>query len=307
MTDQKNTPQEIDLIELFENIWNWVTRIFLAVLYFFLRNMLFLIIVVVVAGITGFSASKLTKPFYKSELFGISHTISNVEVIQYINNWNYENEFSKTELLNIKSITAKYVLDYNNDSIWDNVEETSGSIVTDTTLINMRMNYSFCIRTELYDTSLTQKIKDKMFMFLEKNKRVKNMNQIRLIQKKELISKLKKEINDIDSLKDIQYFENNNNNSKDGDLIVLNEKELLLFHNDIMPLYEQQQIIEKELFLSTEPFEITQDFTIPRVQENSFIKIIIKYIKIGFAMGFVFILLWDRRKAIRKLIKDSAL
>ncbi len=307
MTDTKNNPQEIDLIELFGNIWNWVTSIFLAILYFFLRNALLFILVVIIAGFSGFSIYKVAKPFYKTELFGFSHTISNVEAIQYINNWNYETEFSDEELLNIKSISAKYVLDLNGDKIWDIVEETKGVEVTDTALINKRMYGAFCIRTELFDTSLVNTIKKKAIAYLENNERVKEMNEIRLLQKKALIPKLEKEIHDLDSLKNIQYFEKNKNTGKAGDLMILNEKDLKLFHVDIIDLYKQQQRIEKELFLSSDPFEITQDFTIPRYQENSFTTIVINYIKYGLLFGFFFILAWDRRKAIIRLFKESSL
>lgn len=305
MSDTKNTPQEIDLIELFGNIWNWITKIFLNVLYFFLRNaVLFIISGILSIGI-GYTIYKATQPFYKSELLAYSHTISSSEIIQAINNWNFQNEFSELELENIKSISAQYLLDLNNDGRWDIVEDDNLEEVTDTATINKRISRAFCIRVELYDTTLATDIKEKVFLYLEKNPRVKDINKIRIQQKEAMIPKLEKEINDLDSLKNLQYFEDRNDNGKAGDLMILNEKELKLFHQEIIGLYSRQQAIERELFLSSEPFEITQDFTLPRVQENSIINILISSIKFGMIFSLLFVLLWDRRKQIKQLFEDS--
>jgi len=305
MTEQKNTPQEIDLIELFGNIWKWISKGFYNVIYFFLRNFFLFVFVVILSGIVGLITYKLVKPYYKSELFGLSHTISNVEVIQYINNWNYEQEFVPQNRVNIKDISAKYVLDLNGDGIWDIVEDDNNETVTDTTIINKRMYGAFCIQAEIYDTTLVKTIRKRVFDYLDKNKRVIEMNKIRLAQLNALLPQIDNEIKDLDSVKNYQYFKENRN-GKAGDMIVLNEKETDLFYKDILDLYKKKQECEKELFLAPTPFEVTQNFTIPRYQENSMIILIIRYIKIGFLIGFFLILAWDQRQRIRRLFAEAS-
>ena len=305
MTNEKNSSQEIDLIELFANIWNWISYNIKSLLYFSLRNAGLFMIAGALSVVFAIVAYKSSTPFYKSELLALSHTISNNEVIQSVNNWNYQKEFSEADLKNIKNISAQYLLDLNNDGIWDIVEEGKVENVRDTVLMNKRIYGAFCISAELYDTSLVSIIRTKVFNYLENKKRVVDINNIRIQQRKAMLPKLQKEINDLDSLKYLQYFEERSKNGKAQDLMILNEKELKLFHNDLIRLYSQQQKIEKELFLSSDPFEIFQDFTLPRFQENSLTHLLIIYIKSGLLLGFLIILLWDRRAVIKKLIKDS--
>lgn len=304
MTEQKNTPQEIDLIELFGKIWKGITKGFLSIIYFFFRNIKLFVLVVIFSSFIGFATYKLVKPYYKSELFGLSHTITNVELIQYINNWNYEAEFLPENRTKIKDISAKFVLDLNGDGIWDIVEDDNNETVTDTTIINRRLEGAFCIQAEIYDTSLVSTIRKRVFDYLERNKRVIEMNKIRLAQLKDLIPTIDNEIKDLDSLKSNMYFAENMK-GKAGEMIVLNEKETKTFHKDILDLYQKKQDCEKELFLSPTPFEVTQNFTIPRFQENSMIKLIINYVKIGFIIGFFLILAWDQRKLLRRLFNES--
>lgn len=305
MAENNNTPQEIDLIELFGNIWNWISNVFMHIVYFFLRNIALFILTGVLSIILGFVAYKSSKPFYNSELLAYSHTISNIEVIKAVNNWNYEKEFTEDELKTIKNISAKYLLDLNDDGIWDVVEEGNIEEVKDTALMNKRIYRAFCIRAELYDTSHVSTIRTKVFTYLENNKRVKDINEIRIKQKKAMLPTLEKEINDLDSLKNLQYFENRNNKANTGDLMILNEKELKLFHNEIISLYNKQQTIERDLFLSSDPFEVVQDFTLPRFQENLLINTLVKFVKYGLMLGFLLILIWDIRKPIIKLKEES--
>jgi len=190
--------------------------------------------------------------------------------------------------------------------VWDVVEEQNDELVTDTAIINKRLFGAFCIRVELYDTTLINSIKTKVFQYLESKKRVRDINEIRWVQKKALISKIQKEMADLESFKNQQYFQAvQTKNAKTGDLMILNEREVKLYHIEIINLYEKKLKIERELFLSPKPFEITQDFTFPRERENSASKILIQFLKHGLILGFILILYMDQHKQISQLFKDS--
>lgn len=308
MSEQNTTPQEIDLIELFGNIWNWITKAFFSVLFFFLRNIIPFIVVAILGLASGFGTYKISTPYFESDLLGKSYTIGNIEVIQKINKWEYNKVFSDIELEGIKSISAKYLLDINQDGIWDEVEEGNVEEVKDTAIMNRRLYREFCIRVELNDTAFVKMdtIRDRVFRFLESNDRVHKLNKIRIQQKNALLPKLEKEMNDLDSLKNLQYFANDKQKGKSGDLMILNEKDIKLYHNDLLSLYRQKQGIERELFLAPDPFEVTQDFTTPVfTEENTSSDLISVNIKYFVFLGFFLILIWDQRKLVRRLLKEA--
>lgn len=305
MNEQKQNTQEIDLIDVISNFWGFLTRIFRNTMYFFIRNILLFALAIAISIILGLVTKKVGTPYFKSDLLCLSHTISNTDAVNIINNWNYKTSFTPEQQKKIKDIKAYFVLDFNRDENWDIIEEYDDKNVftTDTNIINVRMPKTFCVRVHIYDTLITQAIKDNFLQFLTNNERVVEMNKIRIIQQKELIAKIKNEIKDLDSLKRIKYFSENPIKSKD--LTILNEKQQTLFHRYIIELFEEKQEKEKELFLSDQPFEVIQDFTIPRYEENSLKITLKKYIINGFFISLLLILIIDNRKAIGKLIKES--
>jgi hypothetical protein len=310
MSENKNTPQEIDLIELFTNIgkWfgKWIHIIFYGILFFFLRNIYLFILCLIVGLVFTLLVHNTTKKFYKCELIGYSHTISNAEVIQFVNNWNYANAFDNESVKKIKDIKATYLLDLNKDGKWDVVEETEQDVVTDTVILNRRSYGNFCIQLQVYDTTILQTLSTRLFEYMGSNKRVKEMNKIRIQQQKELLPAIKKEFTDLDSLKNVEYFTQNKAvREKEGSLLIWNEKEVKLYHKDLLDLYQKKQAVERDLYLYPDPFEIIQDFSAPRTAENSLINILFRIEKISLLVGFIIILLYDQRRRIFNLIKHS--
>ncbi|MBI9065681.1 MAG: hypothetical protein JEZ09_00235 [Salinivirgaceae bacterium] len=313
MSENKNTPQEIDLIELFSNIGNWFGKqinclfnIVLKVFYFFVRNALWFALFIVLGIIGGYISHKVTNLYYHSEMIGYSHTINNIEVIQSINNWNYTSEFTEDELEKIKTIGATYLLDINGDGNWDMVEDLKNLDKMDTTIMKQRIYGKFCILVEVFDTSMIAKINTKVIDYLSKNKRVIERNQIRLQQMEEIIPKLKNEIAELDSLKRMEYFEKNKpTTAKLGDMILLGEKETKLYHQDVLALVREQQKIERDLFLNKDPFEIILDFSVPTKEENNVMALMITFAKISLLLGFLVILFFDQRKFIINQLKKS--
>jgi hypothetical protein len=311
----KQQQDEIDLLELFSRIGDWFGKIFnnlfnifIRIVYFFIRNAVWFIIFIILGVIVGIAMHKTTCLFYKSELIGFSHSIDNIEVIRKVNNWNYASDFTQEELNNIKTIGATYLLDINDDGIWDIIEDSKDikSEITDTIILKQRTYGNFCIIVEVFDTTLIPKIKTKLFNYLENTKRVKSLNTIRITQQKALIPKVQKEIEDLDSLKKVEYFEKNKQmTAQFGEMLLIGEQEPKLYYEEILKLVEKQQAIEKELFLYPDPFEIILDFSVPSKEENDKLSLIKKYTITFFVFGFFIILYLDRRKYIINYVKKA--
>jgi hypothetical protein len=183
------------------------------------------------------------------------------------------------------------LLDLNKDGKWDMVEETETDVVTDTAILNRRLYGNFCIQLQVFDTTILKELRIRLFDYMSNNKRVRLMNEIRIAQAKEIIPVYSKEMSDLDSLKNEEYFTRNETKlEKQGSLMILNEKEKKLYHTDIINLYQKKQSVERDLFLYPEPFEIIQDFSVPRSAENSWIKILWTMEKI--AVAFVLFSFW---------------
>jgi hypothetical protein len=95
MTDNINTNRssgEIDLIDIFSKIGNWINKLFKALIKATLTTIAFLyhnILIVTLSIVIGFVASYILKhaekPLYKSEITFRNNSISNADMISHFN------------------------------------------------------------------------------------------------------------------------------------------------------------------------------------------------------------------------------
>ncbi len=309
----QNNPQEIDLIQVFSNIGKWIGEklqwlvgIGLAIIYFFIRNVLWFIIAIAIGVISGLLTPKTASTFYHCELIGVSNTINSKEVIKLIDNWNYSKEFTPDELKLIKKIEATYILDYNKDRVWDKVEEAADKQTIDTAIMNKRLPGFFCVSIDIKDTTVLSDIREKLMNFISNNKRVALLNETRLEQVKELIPLYEKEIKDLDSLKYYQYFERNKPlEAKMGDALILETKESRLFHGDIINLTRQKMDLERSLIINSAPFEIVYDLSVPNSVQSDTRSIIISRVKKALVICFLLVLVYDKRRFFIQVYRDA--
>lgn len=327
MTDKKESPQEIDLIELFTNIFNWLGKqiqwaykIGLRVFYFGVRNSPWFALSIIIGAAFGYSLRfQQTKvieenPYYKSQLVGFSHTISNIEIIKSVNNWDFSQAFGEDTLEYIKDIGATYVLDINKDGKWDVVEDIESVDTHDSITVKQRQYGNFCIMVELNDSlgfDYIPTIKEKAIDYITNNKRAKELNYMRIKQQQELIPIIEREMKELDSLKRLEYFANKQEKTlKFGENVFVSEKTKKLYHNDVMALYKQKQALERALYLYKDPIEIVLDFSIPTLAEDEeqvkkIQDLTGKYAKLGLILGFFIIVFFDQRKFIMLQIRRS--
>ena len=120
-----------------------------------------------------------------------------------------------------------------------------------------------------------------------------------------MIARIDKEIAQLDSLKNTEYFKNNKQYKldKNGGLMMVSEKDKHLYHNDIISLLSRKQSIERDLY--DEPFKVIQDFSEPSQEDNNMSAIAKKASIYILLIGTILILIIDNRKNIKPLIEKA--
>ncbi len=319
--ENTNTSDEIDLLELFQKIGNTLKKWFMAILQFVYQIVLFLVrksvfigIVVILGLLWGGIKYKTSPRYYSSRLEAYSNTLSSIDMINYINNIhelfaenNIENLQSKlgiTEqtLANVKDVQAFKVLDFNKDGITDEIDFDNEYTTADTSVSNTR----FVVKVEVFDQEVFPVIQNRMLSYIDQNTYINEMNQVRKRQLQELIAQLDNEIAMLDSLKREEYFEKENKmEPQRGQLLVMNEKETKLYHQDLISLYKEKQTLEQRLELRMDPITIIQDFSALTVTENNLMSYLKTYGIAALIFALVIGLLWELRPYIRRVMQDA--
>jgi len=84
-------------------------------------------------------------------------------------------------------------------------------------------------------------------------------------------------------------------------MVILNEKETKLYHDDIIKLYNRKLALEKELSINPDPITVIQDFTQLAKADNPLIKFLKTWVVIFAVFGFSFAILWQYRKRLWNL------
>ena len=303
----QNEPQEqeIDLIDLIGRACRWtgnlILKVFNTVLYFLVRNRYWYLLLLAIIAIVTVLGHKITTKQYTCRMIVETQRIDASDVINLINQWNNNNN-------NIKAMRGCYMLDFNKDGIADKIEDYTGRVITDTSILNKRMSRRFVIEAELYnatDKNVLDDVKTKLFEYLNNDPWVINRNEIIIGEQKNMIARIEKEIAQLDSLKSTEYFKDNNQYKldKNGGLMMVNEKDKHLYHNDIISLLSLKQSIERNLY--NEPFKVIQDFSEPPQEDNNMSAIAKKVSFIILVFGSLIILLIDNRKKIKPLIEKA--
>lgn len=324
--DQITKPQasdEIDLIELFNRIGNsikkgvmWIIDRLQDFFLLLIRKSLWIVSFSIIGAIVGYTFFMATPRYYSSEMVAISNALNNTYVVSSINLLddlfkggnhsiaaNYL-DINKDEALQIKSIGAYYGIDVNKDGLADYVDYKGEYNPKDTSV--RRLSNFFYIKLEVYSESIFGKARDGLRKYINKNNFVIENNQVRIAQSEELIKSIDLEIKKLDSLQKIQYFEiPKSQKASNSQMVVLNEKEMKLYHEQILALRRQKLQLEKDLTINKEPITVVQDFTPLSKAENPVTKYLINWVAIFSLLGFIVSLLWQYRMAIIRLIKNQ--
>lgn len=317
------TNDEIDLIELFSRMWNGLKESFFLVLNQ-LQNLIILIIrkfiwilIFASAGMAySFIMHVAVEDFYFSEASFRSNGIANSHVIDFINQFesliSNRNHDAIAERLgiesekakSIKSLGAFYGLDINRDRVIDYIDYENTYDPLDTMMA--RLPVMVYVKIELWQAEHFSAIKKSIIDYVSKNPFIITNNNIRLRQAEEQILSIDLEIKKLDSLQRLQYFDvPKTQRASTNQMLVLNEKEMKLYHDILLGLKNRKQGLEKELELYSEPITIMQPFTELSVESDRFgLRDLLSGAMFGI-VGFIISLFWQYRVSIHNAIRTK--
>lgn len=318
----KASNDEIDLLELFRRIGKTVSKWLraagsglLITVFFLIRNIALLIISILLGVGVSYIFKWSSKPLYKSEITLKSNTVSSSEMISYFNRLRVlleeENYNAVSNLMSIplekavilKDLKALWMVDQNNDKIPDYIDYKNRSTPFDT--INQRIEDRLAIVVSVADPSSLPLIRDGFLAYVNKDEILKIQNDFRLRKTDELLERLNYDIEQLDSLQKIKYYEETKNlkPKEGGQIVFLQEQKTQLVYEDIYNLYSRKQILDEEKDVFPEIITVISDFFQPVKRFNGGFFYGMVIIPMCFGLMIIFLILSQNRKKLKELYR----
>ncbi len=316
----ENADNEIDLLNLFRKMGitlsKWTRAIgngLVVSIFFLIKNMIPLLFSVLFGIGLAYIFKWTTKPSYVSEITFRSNAVPNSEIISYINKLKmlvkeknyggFANTLSITpeQANKINDIEAFWVIDRNFDSIPDFTDYKNSHDVYDT--INVRMKDRFVVRIKLSDPKDIPQMKDKLFLYVNNNPVFQQQNIFRLKMVDELLTRLNYDIEQLDSLQKVKYFEETRymQPEKGGQMIFLQEHATQLVYGDIYALYTRKQELDQEKNLYPDLLTVISDFYQPLERQNGGLYYATTVIPICVGLTILFLIFLRNRRKLREI------
>jgi hypothetical protein len=279
--DNQNV-DEIDLTDLFKKAGRGISRIFSAIGNSVLFSILFMVknwrplILSIIAG-AGFSY--LTKivlgPVYVSDLVLRTNGSTASEMVPYINklhlysiDGNFESlagslNISADAARRIRDINAYWIIDINKDRSPDYVDYLNDFNYSDTNVVKMYDRISIRVKTRSSDDFTL--LRNGIISYVDNDSLFQYRNRVRFRQNSEILKRLSYDINLLDSLQKVKYFEETRNKIRgtSSQMVFLTEKKTKLFYDDIYDLYSRKHNLEVEVSLYKDIVTVISDFAKP--------------------------------------------
>ena len=313
---------EVDLVDLFNRLGKSVAKGFRAsgrgilhIFFFLLRNGFWLACSILLGSGISYVMKLSSEKFYTSELTLRTNTIPNVEMISFINRLHtFCKEENNSELASALSVTpekVKYIrdieafwmIDLGKDKIPDYVDFHGKYNVLDTHYI--RIQDRFVIRVKTTIPQELSGLRDGIFSYIQNNQFYVDQNTLRLKQVDDLLARIDYEVQQLDSLQKVKYFEESRRlmPKEGGQMIFLQDYQTQLLHNDISDLIRQKQDLERTKAIYPGIITLLNDFTPPLKPDNGMLyygKVVIPVI---FILTLILILLIMNRNKLTEAYK----
>jgi len=282
----KDEIKEISIFEaskmLFVEVLNIINYIFL----FFIGKIWYFITIIIIGLIIGFSLHYFNKQYYKSELILSSNSVNSKELILLLNEWNWKNDSTiPPELKNeIKQITATYLLDLNNDSIWDVVEQPNQNSDNNVRILNQRMKSSIAVIVLTYKPETLDKLQKIIQDHISNNAQVAKINNFRIKRLKHTLDQINKEMAYIDSLHASKISRRNAIQESRISISYTPKNES---EKDNLKLIKYKGSILFEMELKPDAISIIQSFNKPKEAVNSLKWYLTKAGQLSLVLAFV--------------------
>lgn len=273
---------EIDLLELFsrmgKTIRGWMNsagRAILIIIVFMIRKWIPLSISIILSLILAFFAEKKGEEMFSSEMILKNNTVSNSEMIEYIDRlhiyFQQGNYFELSKILmmpedsinKIYDIEAFWIICHKRERIPLYTDYDKKFTVADTA--HVRMQDRMAIRLITKSKVSLEEIRNGIITFINSDSLLKQKNRLRLRQNMELLDRLNIDIAELDSLQKLKYFEDTKNtqSQKATQMIFLQQQNTQLVYSDIYGLFARRQALETERDLYYDLVTILSDFSLP--------------------------------------------
>jgi hypothetical protein len=242
---------------------------------------------------------KYTSPsLYTSDLVLRTNTIPASDLISYVNRLHfYCKEGNKKALMeaiaipesqikNISDISANWIDLKNNHNIYDSV--------------NVRMQDRFNIRVNINSPQELVKVRNSLIGYINSDSLFQQRNRLRIRQNDALLTRYDYDIELLDSLQKVKYFEESRNRQPQdgGQMIFLQEQKTQLVYSDIYTLFSRKQILESEKVIYRDIVTILSDFSIPALRVNGGGYYAVRIVPILFFLALLVLILIANRKIL---------
>ncbi|MFH0841798.1 MAG: hypothetical protein V1903_04170 [Bacteroidota bacterium] len=323
-TNAKNVRNdEIDLLDLFRRMGRGIAKFSKAIgrgtlisIVFLFRHWLPLGLSLVLSVGASYLLKYISEPFYESELTLRPNSISNSDIIlqiKKVQNYLLEDNIPavsnslllpQDEAKNLIGMVACFYIDIGPDGIPDYIDYDNSVDVRDTTRRRMSDRILIYVRTrapeELPD------IRNGIINYITSDSLYQLRNIVRLRHYRELLARYDYDIEQLDSLQKVKYYEETKNMQPQtgGQMIFLQEQKTQLVYPEILSLFNNRQNIDRELQLNDDIVTILSDFSIPLVRSNGGLYYALRIIP-GIVCGTLLILIIIANKRKIKEISEK--
>ena len=334
ITNNRNVKDdEIDLLDLFRRIgrglvrWgNALGRAFLISVAFLLRRWLPLGLSIVAGIAVSYILISTSASFFTSDLVFRNNLVQLDKKTSRDNSGTTSEIFSKINKLhtfcsegnsialakalsmkpesvrNISDISAFWIIDLNKDGIPDYVDY-NGTYVYDT--VNVRMVNNLDVRTKFNSGLDLNQVRDGIIKFIESDTLNQQRNRLRIRQNNDMLERLTYDIQQLDSLQKVKYFEETRNMkpAAGGQIVFMQEQKTQLVYTDIYNLYTRKQLLEAERDLYKGIVTVINDFSSPTLRNNGTRYYGKQVIPIFFCATLLVLIFLANRKKLNEVFK----
>jgi hypothetical protein len=313
---------EIDLLDLFKRMGRSLGKMFRATgrgilisIVFLLRRWLPLLFSILMGVGLAYLAKIASPSFFTSDMILRNNAVPTADMISYLNRiHNYCEEENKAALAdaldlnpqtieNIVDVSSHWVIDRNRDGIPDYIDYRDRHDVYDT--INIMMLDRLNVRVRIKSPQELITIKNGLIKFINSDSLFQQRNRLRIRQNDELLTRLKYDILQLDSLQKVKYFEETRNRQPKGggQMIFLQEQKTQLVYDDIYLLYSRKQALEAERDIYPEIVTVLSDFSIPAERVNGLMYYAKRYVPTIFILTLLILIIISNRRKIKEIFE----
>jgi hypothetical protein len=320
-TNNKNVKdEEIDLLDLFRRIgitlnkwFNALGRAFMVSVVFMVRRWLPLLLSIILGVGISYLFKYISESSFTADLVLRTNTIGPADMIPYVNKLHTfcdeGNKPALTEAIslntgqinNIIDISGFWIIDKNKDNTPDYVDYNDNHNVYDS--VNVRMKDRLNIRVKIKTPQELTNVRDGILKYIESDSLFQRKNRIRLRQNQDMLQTLTYNIQLLDSLQKVKYFEETRNTQSKagGQMVFLQEQKTQLIYKDIFELYTRKQVLEADRDLYKGLVTVLSEFSQPAKRDNGglfYAKIIVP---ISFFLTLIILVILSNRKKLKEV------